>query len=177
MTSWTTPKTWDALETLTSTNMNAQVRDNLLHIKEGLALDFNHQIKTRNGSATIASGTFADVHADLNMGFFTPRSAASTLMVGLSAIVNSSTAPGDNLSFDLNIDGTRIGDATYGSYLVSAQGTARVNIHLLWFITLSAVSHAIKPQWRRDGGTTWTLLSTNGNTAKFYVVELGPIIA
>ena len=174
MTAWTTPKTWAKRDVLLAADLNKYVSDNTLHLKERVDGGMNKVIQTvTGGSYTIASGTFADIAGGLNIASFTPRSASSTIMIALRATFKASVGPSDNLSIDFNIDGTRMGNATYGSFMLAvAHISERTAVYYTKFTTLTAVTHSIKPQWRRDGGTTWTLETLNGQSADFMVWEL-----
>lgn len=174
---WTTPKTWAELETLTSADMNLHLKDNLDFLRSKLAATPNQVFNTFTGTnPTIASGTFADVQGGLNIASFTPQSASSLIQIGLVINISPSAGPSDNLSFDINIDGSRIGDATYGLWLIQSGAAANhYPLHLMNYTTLSATAHSIKPQWRRDGSTTWTARASLGNRIIFYVRDLGPI--
>jgi hypothetical protein len=174
---WTTPKTWAELEVLTSADMNLHVKDNLNVLKTGLGLNMNMEYRTYNSTVSLTSATFVDVHGNLNIASFTPRSASGICEVGLFMYGRSSSAGGTEMvDVDINIDGTRVGNATYGSAIFnSISANTRSPIVYTYFTTLSVAAHTVKPVIRRDGAGTWTLGDSGaGICFVFYIRELGP---
>lgn len=128
--------------------------------------------KRTAGSYTTTSSTFADV--DGTNFTFTKTTGARRVMIGLVGSVES-TVSGDIVSFDVAVDGTRVGGTDGIVVHRMPNASYRQNCSFTWMSdVLTADSHTFKLQWKRLAGTgTLTLHGTSASQAgQFWVAEL-----
>lgn len=104
---WTTPRTWAAGELVTAALLNTHVRDNLLHL---FGRPYGFVLYTPAANYTRTSAVFADVDAT-NLSLSVTTAAARLLCM---ACFQGYDAAGTGAYFDIAVDGTRIGNSTYG---------------------------------------------------------------
>lgn len=153
---WTTPKTWTELETLTSSDMNLQVKGNIEYLK-GRPIAAVTDLDGAVGNTT--STTFVDV-TGASVSITTAGSSRLLVIASWEWGINTSPAIA---YMTVTIDGVNQGHSTYG---ITWDGVV-ANSHepaSLVFLTTAAVSnaaHTVKLQYR-----------TNVNTVTIYGFSL-----
>lgn len=147
---WTTPKTWNELDTLTSADMNTYVRDNVGYAKGRPVAAASRLDRTTPFSTT--STSFTDLPtATVNI---TTGGSSKLLVVANMSVAHS--VGSQWMYVTVVIDGINMGHATYGVAAGGTVGTIAVGTHALAFLTPSAVAngaHTVKLQIRTESGT------------------------
>lgn len=142
---YTSPKTWAVGELLTAANFNLHIRDNMSWLfgrPYGL-------VRYKAGSDyTRTSGVFADVDST-NVTVSVTTAAARLLCVAMFCGYDGA---GAGAYYDIAVDGTRIGNSTYGlgrainsNVMMSILGVSPV---------LSAGSHTVRLQYAHSAAGT-----------------------
>lgn len=163
---WTAPRTWTTGEVVTAGMLNTHLRDNLefLKLREDTPLNL---FTILNGfSFTTTSTTFVDVNAAFVGSLAT---SGAPLMIGASGSWKNSSA-GADCCLDVNLNGSRIGNTTYGLTLMQAPAANAFQPFAFTQVrNLAAGTHTLRLQWRVSGGT----LEIGGvNFTSFFAVEL-----
>lgn len=145
---YTSPTTWTAGQLITANDLNTQLRDNMIALKDpnSASYDFNEA-----SDYTTTSTTFANIDATAGKG-----SLSITLAVQADVFIwfhglfgNSSTGV---ICLDVTMDGTRIGG---DDGMIAGPGVAQA-IPLSFFRIKTAVaagSHTFNIQWKISSGT------------------------
>ena len=144
---WTTPKTWTAT-TLTTTDMNTHVRDNLEALD--VAQKITHSTVTSNSSTYSTS-------------FITLDSFSYTFVSGTTYLAEASWygfTPGNSAgaihTFSLDVNGTE-----YGSTRVQADGTTtQGGGHVRGIVTGQSGSQTLKVQVKAGGYSGHTVIAS-----------------
>lgn len=151
MVNWNDPIDYDALSGgfIDADDLN-DISENLAFLK---SRPYNEASIT---TQTTTSASFVQV---------TNASASLTSYGGNMLIIAngkcSNSALGNNMFFDLAIDGTRVGNATNGLTIVTAPAANYLDaLEVVWFTSTppSATSHTYSVHWKTSGGTASTLL-------------------
>lgn len=149
---WTTPKTWSA-ETLTSTDMNTHIRDNLNYLKDTIAPNAEQYART-SGNYTTTSTTFTDVDGT-NMSFSLTTTGGDVMV---TCAGYGSSGAGDAVTVGVFVTG--LGTTT----IVEAESTNNsdpVNVSFVYiFKDLAAGTYTFTLRYKGDGSTT-TLYAGN----------------
>lgn len=162
---WTTPKTWAVGEIVTADSMNAHVRDNLdfLKLREDTPLNTSGQIPLAGFSTNL--NVFADMHATLLTLSLT--TVGAPVLLGLCGSF-ANTSVGAECIFTLTIDGTNIGDASYGLQLCHALAASQyAAFSWVGVYGLAAGAHVVKARWRTSTGVLSASFASS-----LYAVEL-----
>ena len=165
---WTPPRTWTVGELVTAGILNTHLRDNLEFLKGQIDLPLNFVSAVSAADYSTAVTAYGDVDAAVLK--LTLTTSGGAVLLGLSSHVRHSAVMGET-RLDWNIDGTRIGEVTYGTCFAqaSAANTHTPVTHVL-VRALSAGTHIIKLQFASSGGTA-TLGGIAGGT-NLWALEL-----
>ncbi len=152
---WTSPVTWNPGQVVAASDLNAQLRDNLIYLfarPQGV-------VKRDNGASyTTTSTSFVDIDG---------TNLKITLNISGSAVLLGFTGCGYLAQFDFLIDSTRYASAGADG-LVDAGG-ALGPICMIGLVTgLAAGSHTFKVQWKVTGGTG-ALYAGNGTGGQDFI--------
>lgn len=143
---WTTPKTWTELETLTSSDMNLQVKGNIEYLK-GRPVGRVSDLDGTVGNTT--STTFTDVPgASVSI-----TTAGSSRLLVIANLMGNGPGTANTVYITVDIDGVNQGDATYGVVGNSQANTYCIPVSFLTTASLSNASHTVKLRYRVTGGT------------------------
>lgn len=146
-TTWVSPRTWTTGETVTSTIMNAHVRDQLTALKTPASFYYK---ANEVSDYTTTSTSFADVDATNLAATFT--TGGGMVLVGFHGSFAASTNP-LILCLDLLVDGASWGGDD-GIVTTNIQGTTEGWCGFVVLLTgLSAASHTVKLRWKTTTGT------------------------
>lgn len=160
---WTAPKTWSS-EPLTSLDLNANVRDNLNHLKDRLDSSAGNFVSGESLLTTTAN-EFVDVDA-VNLSL-TLTTHGGDVLLGFTGTVQCSKSTGAayfNVAVD-NVD--YVADSGIIHNVIGASYDFNRNKPLsfvMWIPDLSVGSHTFKLRWK----------ASSGNTAKMDVVNVHP---
>lgn len=144
---WTAPRTWVDLKTVNADDMNEQMRDNLLFLKDRPFGIYANWAATQ----TTTSASFVAV---TNVNVTITTTGSRVMLICHGGIWDSGVY---TTRLDLAIDGTRQGDATDGMFMTSqVPDTQGQNAPFaLTFVTsaLAAGSHTFALYWSVSGGT------------------------
>jgi len=160
---WTPPATWNAGDIVTAAQMNTHVRDNLLFLKARTETPFNAVSRVISANFNTGSTVFVDLNAGL---YCTLTTSGAPVLIALSGTWKNNTI-GSDTCMDIMIDGLRIGDPTYGIFLMQSHGDRYQSFSWSTIRPLGAAVHAFMPQWRVSAGTASVILATS-----LYVLEL-----
>lgn len=165
---WTLPRTWNVGELVTAALLNTHVRDNLEYLKAQIDLPLNHASAASLSLYTTTSAVYADVDST-NLALSLTTSGGAVLL-GLSTIAKHSGVSGE-IRLDWNVDGTRIGDATYGTVLMQAPAAnCYLPVSHTRVVALATGAHTIKLQHATSGSTA-SIGGVSGGTV-IWAVEL-----
>lgn len=145
---WTTPKTWNELDTLTSADMNTYVRDNVGYAKGRPVAAASRLNRTPFNTTSTAFTDLPTATVDITTG------GGSKLLV-LASLTWSHSAGSVWMYATVVIDGVNVGNATYGIVPGGTSGTLSFGTALV-YLSPSAVSdgpHTVKLQIRTESGT------------------------
>ena len=167
MPTWTPTETWETNDLVTADMMNLQVLGNLEFLKTPPTGLYAPTVQY-----TTSSSSFVDVDAT-NLVFTKTLGGGDVLIGFFGSLYHASSS---RVSFDIDIDGTRLGN---DDGLIGGQvDNLAVPIALLaWKQGLSAASHTFKLQWKVTGGGTATLYGPNASSGykwhpQFWVREV-----
>lgn len=161
---WTAPRSWTTGEIVTASVMNEHVRDNFEFIKQALETPFSHSASSTGSGFSTTSTSFVDIHSSFTD---TITTTGAPILIGVCGTWKCTVSGGD-CCIDISIDGTRIGDATYGVQMMQPPAAnAALPFHWTQLRTIGAGTHTIKPVWRTSTGTLSLLLLTS-----FFAIEL-----
>ncbi len=164
---WTLPRTWATGEIVTAAQLNTHLRDNLEFLKQWDETALNHFTCSSGSTYTTTTTSFTDIDAAGLAGTLTTR--GGPLLIGIAGSWRSSGTSID-MCLDVQINGARIGHATYGSVLLQSiaaniyQPAAWSQVRLL-----AAGEYTLRLQWRTSSGT---LTLGPYSATQFYAVEL-----
>jgi hypothetical protein len=142
---WTAPKNWNVGELLIASDLNTHLRDNLEWLK---SRPFNN--------VTIAStNTTSTSFVQMTGSSVSLSTVGGNVMIVFLGTVNNSGA-GNTSSFDLAIDGTRQGDASFGLVTVHTPLANYNDMCCMVFMTStppSSGSHTYSIYWKASAGT------------------------
>ena len=149
---WTPPRTWTVGELVTAGVLNTHLRDNLEYLKAQNDLPLNVATAASPTSYSSASTVFTDVDsAALSLTLITSGGA---VLLGFSTHVQHNAVLGET-RLDWNINGTRIGDPTYGTcFMQAAAASTHTPVTYMLMRALAAGTHTLKLQFASSGGTT-----------------------
>lgn len=158
---WTTPKTWTS-EPLTSSDLNAQLRDNLEYLH---ARPSDIEVLAGRGNYATTSATFVDV--DATYFALSVTTTGGALLIGCNVLLRlASTAAGSRIvALNLLIDGAlaAANDGITGIYTSGTQ-TLETPVSFTWLTpALSAGAHTIKLQWKLSSSTSATCILRGGS--------------
>ncbi len=160
---WTAPKTWSS-EPLTSLDLNANVRDNLNHLKDRLDSSAGKFISGQSMLSTTAT-EFVDVDA-VNLSL-TLTTHGGDVLLGFTGTVQS-TASNGSVFFNVAVDNVDyVADDGIIRHNIGASFDNRRDKPLSFVMLipdLSAGSHTFKLRWKAN----------SGNAARMEVVSLHP---
>lgn len=165
MPSWTTMNDLSTGSLVTEADMDA-IRENIEYL-----LDPNKQQVQRNnsGSYSTTSTVFVDVDATNVKSTVTTNGGPVLVMVTL----NASHAGLVNISFDIDVDGTRWGASfTDGICEVYGNSVLRVVNFAILVTGLGAASHTFKLQWKTDAGTAYLVSNSTQVPVTITAVEI-----
>lgn len=177
MTTWTTPKTWQTGDLVTAAELNAQIRDNMLYLKQGVTLDYVERDATYT---TTTHNIWTDI--DPNYLSLTVVTKGGPVLVGFSAVGDDAGDPHRTPAVDYTLDGTRQGTSKYG-LAYRPVPDVRSNLRLPMAFAhlqpnLPAGSHTVTLQWAAvhslgHSGQPVKLLSSSsgGFPIRFWVME------
>lgn len=160
---WTAPATWNAGDIVTAAQLNTHLRDNLLFLKTRTETAFNSVSRVISANLSSTSTVFADLNAGL---YCTLTTGGAPVLITLSGTWKNTTVGADTC-MDIMIDGLRIGDPTYGIFMMQSHGDRYTSFSWSTIRPLGAAVHAFMPQWRVSTGTASVILATS-----LYVLEL-----
>lgn len=156
LTAWTTPEEVAAGASYSSTDHNAQVVNNLLHLFLPPAAEVKEEVST----TTTTSTTFADV-AGMSCAITT---TGRDVLIGFHGQLGMSTAP-YRAFVTVTRDGTNLGASGFGLVHIKLDSANLIGNVSFTFIDPepAAGAHTYKIQWHVDsGGGTLTLYPTYG---------------
>lgn len=167
MTVWTTPKTWATGEVVTRSDLNTQLRDNQLHLKEQTQLGVHYEERTYTSAISQSlGGSWVDIVPANPTQFqipWTPRVSGRSLL-RFSIGVYFSVAGELFVGFSINsID-------NYGT--MKMQGFTSGTVVVEAVIPMGVVLFNCKPRWQCPAGRTAVVSS--GSLTSFSITELGP---
>lgn len=160
---WTTPKTWAALETLTSTDMNTYVRDNTAYLKNRPSQ--SHIRTTADGDTSSTSTTFATIPSfSLSI---TP--VTTKILVCWGAFFTRSGTLGLQAEAEIFLDSVSQfsiwrsqGYGSEGGYTAGAR-----------ILTVTAgVSHTVDIRWKVASGATIVMDVTQAIPSSLFIMEI-----
>lgn len=150
---WSAPATWTTDQVVTAADLNQELRDNLIALKDPPS--DNYELN-EGADDTTSSTSFGDVDAT--------NFALTIITTGGDVMVNLAGASIDNATgsartfFDIDVDGVRAGgDDGIARIEQGTSGGANVNmlVSFSYLITgLAAASHTFKLQWKVSAGTS-----------------------
>jgi len=144
---WTTPKTWTS-EPLISGDLNTEVRDNLIYLKEALdnSAPAKQYIRT-SGNYTTTSTSFVDMDdTNLNITLITTGRDVRVTFTGYGMVAGAA----GELTLGVRVDGTHY------TILKTEEGGSGGIISVSFsyiFAGLSAGEHDFKMRWLTSDGT------------------------
>lgn len=154
---WTIPVTWTAGQIVGASDLNAQIRDNMIYAS-GTGRPINKVLRQASYSST--SNTFVDIDA-VNLIITLTLSGSRVMCVGTLLLFASNVAS-NYAAVDWILDSTtRSGDATYGAAMAGQNRGDWLTTFVGYFTGLSAASHTFKPQWKA-GIATGSASNTDG---------------
>lgn len=157
---WTTPKTWTTGETLTASDFNTHIQDNLNALKDPPSANYD---VNEASNYTIASGTFADVDAtDLALAITTN---GGDVMVGFHGYVSATGGAPNVVHFDVHESsgGARLGGDD-GMIAIATTGDAAFTRLITG---LSAGAHTFKLQWKTNTSSSTATLFAGAGTSNY----------
>ena len=147
---WATPKTWNDGDPLTGTNMNDELRDELIAVKTP-AHAYGKVDEASNYSINTTSWTDVDT-TNLAMTVVT---SGGVIDVWFNANLYYVSGTGTTFAYlDIDVDGTRQGGDDGLAHLEITSTLTAAAIHVRCYVSgLSAASHTFKLQWKRVTGT------------------------
>ncbi len=128
--------------------------------------------KRTTGDYTTTSTTFVDVDATAGTMTLTITTGARRVLIGFVGVALNSVAGGVT-SFDVAVDGTRLGGAQgLSSMRVSSAGFVENVGFVVMTDPLIAGSHTFALQWFVNANTGTLQGSSTGRTAHFWVKEI-----
>jgi hypothetical protein len=144
---WTDPTEWEIGDVITEERLNEEIRDNLLVLKSMPHVEYLGPLLTKG----IASGSFINIDATYLNFNLTVEWDNAIVEIGLVASGGWSGS-GGTLWTDVEVDGTRIGDATNGLAATSAAVYAG-NVGFTAIVTgLTQGVHTFKAQFKCGSG-------------------------
>ena len=143
---WSTPRTWTAGEIPTAETFNTHVRDQFIWLKDPSHAQY---IQNFGSSYTTTSTSFVDV--DASALALTLTTYGGRLLISIRAGLSNNTGS-QSVIGDIAIDGSRIGNATYG-LISNINPNTYFPDRTFWTQPLAAGAHTIKLQWKVTGGT------------------------
>lgn len=148
---WTPPRTWTVGELVTAGLLNTHLRDNLEFVKAQIDLPLNFALASSAAAYTTGSTSFADIDAAALK--LTLTTSGGAVLLGFSSHIKHSAAQGE-MRLDWNIDGIRIGEASYGTcFLQAAAANAYLPVTQVLIRPLSAGTHTFKLQFATTSDT------------------------
>ena len=157
---WNTLPTWSNGDVPDAADLNKYLQ-NLEHLHAPVLASYAEP--EASADLTTTSTTWADVGANWNFNI-TTEGGLVLVLVALRLT---------NLSIDLEIDGTRLGEAGttgVGSSQTPTGTTHSTQVLLPHLLVLSAGAHTIKLKWRTPSGTG--TITANTSHARMYVMKL-----
>jgi hypothetical protein len=143
MPTYTEPKVWTAGETLTKTDFDAQISENMRFVKSPTSSRLANQATT-----TTTSASFVDI-TGVTLTISTNAYEATIMFTGSIGI---STA--GNIGISLLVDGAATGDAAWGNNFIISTGAQTFPVGFTFrTVALTAGSHTFKLQWNTSAGT------------------------
>jgi hypothetical protein len=174
---WTSPVTWNPGQVVAASDLNAQLRDNLIYL---FARPQNVVKRDNGANYTTTSTSFVDIDGT-NLKITLNISGGAVLLgftgvaVGGSIVTNAGPA-----AFDFLIDSTRYASAGTDGLVANANTAYWNGVSMAALVTgLSAGSHTFKVQWKFLGvGTSSVLCAGNGTGGQdfiptFWAIEVG----
>ncbi len=155
---WTSPITWTPGQVVTSTDLNAQLRDNLGYL---LARPNGGVLRDNNANYTTSSGMFVDIDGT-NLKI-TLTCTATKVLLGFTGVMNASGGTG---YLDFMVDSARVGSA--GDGLLQVTSATDQGYTMVALATVTPGTRVFKVQWGITAGT-FTLRSGNGNSLQNYI--------
>ncbi len=168
---WHPPITWQVDQLVTEQDLNEQVRDNLLYLKERVDTSFAFVQLNEPQDFTTTSTTFVDVKSDRLT--HTMATTGLPVAIGFTGFLTTGYTP-TYVFWDVAVDGARLGGSSgIGATIGAPYGTAS-----FVFIApnVTAGTHTFTLQWRvHANGYSATLFTGTGIWGvrpQFWVKEL-----
>lgn len=159
---WTTPKNWSAI-LVTVADLNTHIRDNLNALKTPPQDIYS---TGAYAGANTTSSTFVNIDAtNLSLDITTTGGRIAILL----QVLVYATATAQRAYFDISINGSRIGDTSYGLGNVYCATAGERFTYNLFIVTgaQAAGSYNVKPMWLVNSGGTINL----GANVLFHIWE------
>lgn len=150
---WTDPVTWEDLDMVSAVDLNTQLRDNLLYLKgrpAAFVADFDNAVISTSSTAWVDM---------TGMSVTITTTATSRLLILASGSLNCT----NNFTYPtLDLDGTNLGNATYGMAAIGGGSGPNYGFSLAHITTtpVAAGAHTVKLRVRVSGGTANITLAT-----------------
>ena len=164
---WTEPITWAVDQLVTNSDLNEQLRDNLLYL-----LSPNHEriVRDNSGSYSITNvTTFQDIDGtNLSIDLTTH---GGPVWLHLQASVNTGGTVHESF-YDFAVDGVRVADG-YAAGLGQYNNDACAPLSIGVLLPLAAGTYTFRPQWCTGSGDTATMRAGTANCPViFEAIEL-----
>lgn len=152
---WNNPITWLVNQLVTENDLNEQVRDNLLYLKERTDAPASAQY-TLNEATDYSTGSLTWADVDNVRLSLTLTTRGNAVMVGFVGAFSAATATESTAFLDVTVDGVRVaGDD--GITLVCRKSGSGASLttdsasFVILIPTLSAGVHTFRLQWKITG--------------------------
>lgn len=147
---WTNPRTWTTGQKVLASEMNTDVRDNMLALKNPPTASF---VADESSNYTTSSTSFVDVDPTAGKFSLTIVTSGGDVMVGFTGTVRSLTSTNRFSKLNINVDGVDVvGDD--GILVAATTDSDEVPMSFVWLVRdLAPGSHTFKLRWKTSGST------------------------
>jgi len=157
MPTWTTPANWTTDQLVTANDLNEQLRDNLMVLKDPPTVAARY---TSSTPPAITSTSFVDIDATLN---FQITTNGGRLLVGVIGRLYHYPGSTVDCYLDVNVDTVSEGGISGVAWLLGPN-TNQFPFSFVWLTAAKTAGlHTVKIQCKRGGG--------NANPMQFYDVS------
>lgn len=173
---WSTPETWSSGQLVTADDLNEQLRDNMIALKDPPT---GWYVLNEATNITSTSTSWTDV--DSTLLSLDVTTGGGDVMVGFCGAVDIAGATVNTAMFDVTMDGVAIGGDDGFLGVVGVDGSAATTVRLISFVRLvtsvPAGAHQFRLRWRGSNTGVRTLYVGNGASnrdfhAQFWVREV-----
>lgn len=167
---WTTPTTWTAGSVVTASDLNAQIRDNLLYllVRPGSVVK---RVVANNGSYSTSGSAASFAYIDTTNLSITMNTSGGNVIVGFSAAFGNGP-----IAVDFDIDGTRYTTSNMGIGQFAwhpNNGVVNLISYSELVTGLSVGSHTLKAMWKGlSAGTVVLWSGTLTSPTVFWAMEV-----